>query len=65
MQTIGFDPVVSAKAARASGIEPVPLEELWSKADFITLHTPLTKDTRYLINADTIKKCKKGKRYDY
>ncbi len=60
MQTIGFDPVVSAAAARAAGIEPVPLDELWSRADFITLHTPLTKDTRHLINAETLKKCKKG-----
>jgi phosphoglycerate dehydrogenase-like enzyme len=60
MQTIGFDPIVSAAAARAAGIEPVPLEELWAKADFITLHTPLTEDTRSLINAETLKKCKKG-----
>jgi len=62
MTTIGFDPIVSAAAARSAGIEPVPLDELWAKADFITLHTPLTKDTRYLINADTLRKCKKGVR---
>lgn len=60
MQTIGFDPVVSAAAARAAGIEPVPLDELWGRADFITLHTPLTKDTRHLINAQSLKQCKKG-----
>ena len=60
MQTIGFDPVVSAAAARAAGIEPVPLEELWGRADFITLHTPLTKDTRHLINAQSLAQCKKG-----
>lgn len=60
MQTIGFDPIVSASAARAAGIEPVPLDDLFAKCDFITLHTPLTKDTRNLIRAENLKKCKQG-----
>jgi len=60
MQVVGYDPIVSASAARSAGIEPLPLDELFPKADFITLHTPLTKDTRYIINADNLKKCKNG-----
>jgi D-3-phosphoglycerate dehydrogenase len=60
MQTIGFDPIVSASAARAAGIEPVPLDDLFAKCDFITLHTPLTKDTRNLIRAENLQKCKQG-----
>ncbi|MCD7725203.1 MAG: D-isomer specific 2-hydroxyacid dehydrogenase family protein [Clostridiales bacterium] len=38
----------------------VPLEEIWEKADVITLHTPLTEDNYHLINGDTIAKMKDG-----
>ena len=60
MSAVGYDPILSAAAARGYGIEPVSLDELYSRADFITIHTPLTKDTRNLINKDTLAKCKKG-----
>jgi D-3-phosphoglycerate dehydrogenase len=62
MTTIGFDPVLSETSARGFGIEPVSLDELYSQADFITLHTPLTKETHNLFNAETLAKCKKGVR---
>eukprot|EP01034_Spumella_vulgaris_P036810 gene36810-45414_t len=62
MSTIGFDPVMSEQSARSFGVEPVALDELFRTADFITIHTPLTKDTAYLINAENLAKCKKGVR---
>lgn len=59
---LGYDPVLSEQSARNFGIEPTSLDELLEKADFITIHTPLTKDTQYLLNAQTLLKCKKGVR---
>lgn len=62
MSTIGYDPVLSAQSARSFGIEPVSIDELFEKSDFITIHTPLTKETKYLLNSVTLEKCKKGVR---
>lgn len=62
MATIGYDPVLSEQSARNFGIEPVPLEELFKTADFITIHTPLTKETQYLLDAANLAKCKRGVR---
>lgn len=44
------------------GIERVDLEDIWAKSDFITVHTPLTKETNNLIDDATIAKCKEGVR---
>jgi D-3-phosphoglycerate dehydrogenase len=60
MEVIGFDPYFPAERAAALGIELVGLDEIWEKSDFITLHAPLTDDTRAIINRDTIAKMKKG-----
>lgn len=60
MSVIGFDPYFPAERATALGIELVPLAEIWEKSDFITLHAPLTDDTRAIINRETIAKMKKG-----
>lgn len=62
MITIGYDPVLSEQSARGFGIEPVQLNELFQSADFITIHTPLTKETQYLIDAANLAKCKRGVR---
>lgn len=62
MTTVGYDPVLSEQGARGVGVEPVQLDELLQTADFITVHTPLTKDTTHLFNADIFAKCKKGVR---
>ncbi len=43
-----------------SGIEYVSLEELWKNSDIISLHCPLTEESRYMINAESISKMKKG-----
>lgn len=62
MNVVGYDPVVSEQSARGSGIEPISLEDLFKQSDFITIHTPLTKETQYLLNAESLAKCKKGVR---
>src|ERR1700744_11184 len=62
MRVIAFDPYLSPERAQALGIEKVELNDLLARADFITLHTPLTNDTRNIISADAINRMKKGVR---
>jgi D-3-phosphoglycerate dehydrogenase / 2-oxoglutarate reductase len=62
MRVIGVDPFISADNAKRLGIELGTLDDVWREADYITAHTPLTDSTRYLINADTLAKCKDGVR---
>jgi D-3-phosphoglycerate dehydrogenase len=62
MRVIAFDPFLSPERARDLGVEKVELEELLRRADFITLHTPLTPQTRNIMSADNIAKTKKGVR---
>lgn len=62
MKVIAFDPFLSAERAAAINVEKVELEEIYKRADFISLHTPLTDTTRHLLNKDTLAKCKKGVR---
>ncbi len=59
MKVIAFDPYVTAEAGAKMGIEMVSLEELYRRADFITIHVPKTAETTGLINADSIGKMKK------
>jgi D-3-phosphoglycerate dehydrogenase len=62
MNVLAFDPYFTQEAARELGIEMIALDELIARSDFITLHTPLTDETRYLINAAAIEKMKPGVR---
>jgi D-3-phosphoglycerate dehydrogenase len=62
MNVIGYDPVLSAEAAGKLGIELLTLDELYRRSDFITVHTPLTEETRGLLNDQTLARCKKGVR---
>lgn len=62
MQVIGFDPVLSPDVAAKLQIQLVPLEEIYRRSDFITVHTPLTAETRGLLNDTTIAQCKHGVR---
>lgn len=62
MTVLGFDPFLSKERADALGVEMSTLDNIYKKADFITVHSPLTDDTRNLINARTIKKMKDGVR---
>src|SRR6266700_1782564 len=51
MKVIAFDPFLSPERARDIGVEKVELDDLLKRADFITLHTPLTEKTRNIIDA--------------
>ena len=62
MKVIAYDPFLSADRATDLGVEKVELEELFKRADFITLHTPLTDKTRNVVNADAMRAMKKGVR---
>ncbi|MBO0662343.1 phosphoglycerate dehydrogenase [Jiella sp. MQZ9-1] len=62
MRVVAFDPFLSAERAAQLGIEKVELDELLKRADFITLHTPMTDKTRGIINAAAIAKMKDGVR---
>jgi D-3-phosphoglycerate dehydrogenase len=62
MGVLAFDPYFTQEAASELGIEMVALNELITHSDFISLHTPLTDETRYLINAAAIEKMKPGVR---
>jgi D-3-phosphoglycerate dehydrogenase len=62
MKVAAFDPFLSSERAADLGVEKVELEELLAKADFITLHTPMTDQTRGILNAESLAKCKKGVR---
>jgi D-3-phosphoglycerate dehydrogenase len=62
MKVVAFDPFLSQQRADDLGVEKVELDELFRRADFITLHTPLTDKTRNVINAAALKTMKKGVR---
>ncbi|MBS1235119.1 MAG: serA, partial [Nitrospirae bacterium] len=62
MTVIAYDPFLSEETAKASGIRKVSLEELFREADFITIHTPLTPETKGIINTKTIATMKDGVR---
>ncbi|MXN65406.1 phosphoglycerate dehydrogenase [Stappia sp. GBMRC 2046] len=60
MRVIAFDPFLSAERAIELGVEKVDLDELFRRADFITLHTPLTEKTKNIIDSAAIEKMKDG-----
>jgi len=62
MKVIAYDPYLSPERARDIGVEKVELDDLFRRADFITLHTPLTDKTRNIIDAAAIQKMKTGVR---
>ncbi len=62
MRVIAFDPFLSDERAMQLGVEKVDLDELFRRADFITLHTPLTEKTKGIIDAAAIAKMKDGVR---
>ncbi|CAI8035992.1 D-3-phosphoglycerate dehydrogenase [Geodia barretti] len=58
MKTIGYDPIVPAEVAAKFNIEFVELSQLWPRADFITVHTPLLPSTTGLLNKEVFQQCK-------
>ena len=62
MRIIAYDPFIAKDRAEELGVEIVDLDDLFPRADFITVHTPLMKETRHMINARTIAMMKDGVR---
>jgi D-3-phosphoglycerate dehydrogenase len=63
MSVVGFDPFFSADRALELGIESIgTLNDLWPRCDFLTLHTPLTAETRNLIDAAALARLKPNAR---
>ncbi|AKM09357.1 phosphoglycerate dehydrogenase [Croceicoccus naphthovorans] len=62
MKVVAFDPFLSAERAVEMGVEKVELDGLLSRADFITLHTPLTAETKNILSKENLAKTKKGVR---
>ncbi|HAK88264.1 MAG: phosphoglycerate dehydrogenase [Nitrospirae bacterium GWB2_47_37] len=60
MTVIAYDPFLSEEKAKQMGIKKMEVAELIKEADFITVHTPLTAETKNLINTQTIKTMKNG-----
>jgi len=62
MKVMGFDPLVADDMIAKLNIEAVDINELLRRSDYITLHTPLTENTRNLLNSETLQQCKRGVR---
>jgi D-3-phosphoglycerate dehydrogenase len=62
MKVVAFDPFLTEDRAVELGVEKVTLDELLTRADFITLHTPLTDQTRNILSAENLAKTKPGVR---
>lgn len=62
MRVLAFDPYLAPSRAKAMQVEAVALDDLFAQSDFITVHMPLTDDTRYMIDEAAFAKMKKGVR---
>lgn len=60
MNVLGYDPFLTTARAAQLDIEAVSIEEILKRAEFVTLHTPLTKETKHLINAERIATMRDG-----
>ena len=62
LRVLGYDPFVTPETFAQHGVEPVALDSMLLEADYVTLHCPMTEDTRNLLNADRLRSMKKGAR---
>ena len=62
MEVVGFDPVLTPEVASRLGVQILPLPEVLARADFLTLHLPLTAETRHLIGREQMQRCRRGVR---
>lgn len=62
MRILAYDPFIRAEQAEALGVELAELDTIYAQADFITMHLPLTPETKKMINRDAFAKMKKGVR---
>ncbi|MFH1496854.1 MAG: phosphoglycerate dehydrogenase [Verrucomicrobiota bacterium] len=60
MKVVAYDPYLAPARAKAMNVEACTLDELLAQADYITVHMPLTDDTKYMIDEAALAKCKKG-----
>jgi D-3-phosphoglycerate dehydrogenase len=60
MKVLGYDPLIPADEIKKRGGEPVSLEELLKNSDMITMHLPLTNETRGMLNGASFEMMKKG-----
>jgi D-3-phosphoglycerate dehydrogenase len=62
MEVIAYDPVVSEELANKIGVTLVDLDTIFGRSDIITFHVPMNDETRNMISAETLQKCKDGVR---
>jgi len=62
MKILAYDPFLSKEVAEGLGVEVVELKDLFARSDYITVHTPLTDETRHMISTDAFNLMKKGVR---
>src|SRR5438132_6553188 len=62
MKIVAHDPFIAAEQARDLEIETTSLDEVFSRADFLTVHTPLTNETRGIVGREAFRKMKNGAR---
>ena len=62
MKVIGYDPYINEERAEAMGVQVGTLDDIVAQADFITVHMPLTPETKNMLNKDNMAKMKKGVR---
>jgi D-3-phosphoglycerate dehydrogenase len=62
MNVLAYDPFLSDELAQEMGVERASVDDIFRKADFITFHTPLTAETKHMVNAETLKTMKHGVR---
>ena len=62
MDIIAYDPFLTEARAESMGVEPVELDELFRRSDYITVHMPLTDQTKYMIDEAAFEKMKDGVR---
>src|SRR5690625_6460181 len=62
MDVIAYDPFLTEERAETLGLQMGTLDEVLAAGDFITVHTPLLKETRHIIDADAFDKMKQGAR---
>ena len=60
MRLVAHDPFVSASVAASLGVELVSLDDVFARADYVSLHLPSTPQTRHLVNAERLARARKG-----
>ncbi len=62
MNVIGYDPLLASDVASKLGLETVSLDDIYKRSDFITVHTPLTEETKNILGEKAFAVCKRGVR---